>query len=151
MVRSVVAGQDPGRGLPVARLRTPTGQLRSLQNLVAGRPTILLFWDRRVFGSADDVADVVLAAQLLGGGSGQLLWITPELHSRSLQAFARAQDLPIPAYQDPGAELATALGEWGKRRFYVIDGAGMIRLRTYSLMEAVRHLEVLQLGSRDTA
>jgi hypothetical protein len=151
MVRRVVAGQEPPRGLPVARVRTPTGQFRSLRSLVAGRPTIVLFWDRRIFGSVDDVADVILAAQMLAGGPGQLLWITPEPDSRSLQGFTREEHLPIPAYQDPGAELASSLGEWGSRAFYVIDGAGTIRARTHSLMEAVRHLEVLQLGSRDTA
>ena len=151
MVRRVVASQELRRGLPTVQLRTSTGQPRSLQSLVAGRPTIVLFWDRRIFGSADDVADVVLAAHLLAGGPGQLLWVTPEPATRSLQAFARAENLPLPAYHDPGAELATALGEWGSRGFYVIDGTGMIRARTHSLMEAVRHLEVLQLGSRDTA
>ena len=57
----------------------------------------------------------------------------------------------MPVYHDPGSGLATSLGEWGSSGYFVIDRAGMIRARTNSLMEAVRHLEVLLLGSRDTA
>jgi peroxiredoxin len=151
MVRRLLAMQGSGRGLPAARLRTPTGLYRSVESLVAGRPAIVLFWDRRVFDSTEDVADAIQAARLLEGGPGQLLWITPEPDSESLRAFTRRTGLPMPAYHDPGAEFASALGMWGKRGFYVIDGAGMIRVRTHSLMEAVRHLEVLQVGSRNTA
>ena len=97
------------------------------------------------------IEEVIRARNLLAGGVGQLLWITPEPDSESLQAFTREAGLGVPVYHDPGAMLATSLGEWGSSGYYVIDRAGMIRARTNSLMEAVRHLEVLRLGSRDTA
>lgn len=147
----ILSDQDLHRALPSTELRTSTGQLRSLGSLVAGRPTVLLVWDRRVFGSEEDVSAVIQARNAIADGSGQLLWITPEPDSESLQAFKRSAGLNLPAYQDPGSELAAALGEWGSRGYFVIDRAGVIRARTHSLMEAVRHLEVLQMGSRDTA
>ena len=150
MVQRVLA-DDMLRGLPPANLRTSTGQLRTLESLLSGRPTILLLWDRRVFGSPDEVANVIRAGDLLSGGPGRLLWITSEPDSESLQSFARKSGLDLPAYHDQDSELATALGEWGVRDYFVIDGTGRIRTRTHSLMEAVRHLEVLRLGSRDTA
>ena len=151
MIQRVLAQQDTRRGLPSIQLLTSTGQSRSLESLVAGRPTVLVVWDRRVFGSPDDAAEVIQARNVLAGGAGQLLWVTSEPDSEALQVFARENGIGIPAYHDPGAELAMTLGEWGSRGYYVIDGAGMIRTRTNSLMEAVRHLEVLLLGSRDTA
>ncbi len=151
MIQRMRVGRDAGRGLPPGSLLTSTGQPRSLESLLSGRPTILLMWDRRVFGTPDDVAEVIRAGHLLAGSPGQLLWVTPEPDSESLQSFTRGAGLGLPAYQDPGSELATALGEWGLREYFVIDRAGMIRARTHSLMEAVRHLEVLRLGSRDTA
>ena len=150
MVQRVLA-DDMLRGLPPANLRTSTGQLRTLESLLSGRPTILLLWDRRVFGSPDEVANVIRAGDLLSGGPGRLLWITSEPDSESLQSFARKSGLDLHAYHDQDSELATALGEWGVRDYFVIDGTGRIRTRTHSLMEAVRHLEVLRLGSRDTA
>jgi hypothetical protein len=150
MVQRVLAQQDTRRGLPDIRLLTPTGTSRSVRNLVAGRPTVLMVWDRRLFGSPGDAAEVVRARDLLTGGGGQLLWVTPEPDSEALQVFTRENGIGIPAYHDPRSELATTLGEWG-RGYFVIDRAGNIRTRTDSLMEAVRHLEVLRLGSRDTA
>ncbi|MGB5301820.1 MAG: redoxin domain-containing protein, partial [Gemmatimonadota bacterium] len=146
-----VLADDMSRGLPPARLRTPSGQLRTLESLLYGRPTVLLIWDRRVFHSPDVVADVIRASDLLEGRLGQVLWITPEPDSESLQSFVRESGLDLPLYHDQGSELAIQLGEWGMRGYFVIDGAGRIRARTHSLMEAVRHLEVLRLGSRDTA
>ena len=110
-----------------------------------------MLWDRRAFGSEDVVAEVVRAKDLLAGGPGQILWITPEPDSESLRSFGRRHGLDLPAYHDPGSELATALGAWGLRGYFVIDRTGRIRTRTHSLMEAVRHLEVLEPGSRDTA
>jgi hypothetical protein len=151
MIRRVLAEQDPGRGLPPAQLLTSTGQPRTLETLLSARPTILLMWDRRVFGSPDEVAEVIRASDLVAGGPGQILWITPESDSESLQSFVRGSGLDLPPYHDQGSELATALGEWGMRGYFVIDGTGRIRALTHSLMEAVRHLEVLRLGSRDTA
>ena len=150
MVQRVLAQQDTRRGLPDLRLFTPTGSARSVSSLVAGRPTVLMVWDRRVFGSPGDAAEVVRARNVLAGGAAQLLWVTPEPDSEALQVFAREAGIGIQAYHDPGSELATTLGEWG-RGYFVIDRAGTIRIRTDSLMEAVRHLEVLLLGSRDTA
>jgi len=151
LVERVRMAQDLRRGLPSVRLRTSTGQTRSLESLVAGRPTVLLLWDRRVFGDPDDVTSVIRARNLLAGGPGQLLWVTAEPESEALQAFRRARGLILPAYHDPESELATELGEWGKRGYFVIDGTGTIRVRTHSLMEAVRHLEILQMGARGTA
>jgi hypothetical protein len=139
------------RGLPSGQLFTPAGQPRALERLVSGRPTILMLWDRRAFGSEDVVAEVVRATDLLAGGPGQILWITPEPDSESLRSFGRRYGLDLTAYHDPGSELATALGAWGLRGYFVIDRTGRIRTRTHSLMEAVRHLEVLEPGSRDTA
>ena len=139
------------RGLPPARLHTSTGQLRTLESLLSGRPTILLLWDRRVFSFPDEVANVIKAGDLLAGGPGQILWITPEPDSESLRSFLRSSGLDLSAYHDRDSELGMALGEWGVRAYFVIDGTGRIRTRTHSLMEAVRHLEVLLLGSRDTA
>jgi hypothetical protein len=150
MVQRVLANQFR-RGLPPSELRTSTGQPITLESLLAGRPAVLLVWDRRVFGSAEDTEEVVRARNLLAGGPGQLLWVTSELDSESLQVFIREAGLGLPAHHDPRSKLGTALGEWGSRGYYVIDRAGMIRARTDSLMEAVRHLEVLLLGSRDTA
>jgi hypothetical protein len=139
------------RGLPPGQLITPTGESRALETLLSGRPTILLLWDRRVLRSPDAVAEVVRADDLLAGGGGQMLWITPEPDSESLRSFIHKSGLELPAYHDPGSALATALDEWGSRAYIVIDGTGRIRTHTHSLMEAVRHLEVLELGSRDTA
>jgi hypothetical protein len=150
MVERTLANQGPRRGLPAAQLQTSTGQLRSLERLLAGQPTILMLWDRRVFSSPGEVADVNRAGHILGD-QGQLLWITPEPDSESLQSFNRTAGLTVPVFHDPRAAFATSLGEWGSRAYYVIDEAGMIRARTHSLMEAVRHLEVLRIGSRDTA
>jgi len=138
------------RGLPPGQLVTPAGQARALETLLSGRPTILLLWDRRTFGSEDAVAEVLRASDLLAGGPGQILWITPEPDSESLRSFVQTSGLRLPAYHDPGSELATALGAWALRGYFVIDGTGRIRARTHSLMEAVRHLEVLPPGSRDT-
>jgi hypothetical protein len=151
MRERVLANQDNLRGLPTADLYTSTGQARTLESLVAGRPTVLMFWDRRLLDPGGGIEEVIRARNLLAGGVGQLLWITPEPDSESLQAFTREAGLGVPVYHDPGAMLATSLGEWGSSGYYVIDRAGMIRARTNSLMEAVRHLEVLQLGSRDSA
>ena len=151
MIRRVLLDQDPGRGLPPVQLLTSTGQSHALESVLCGRPTVLLIWDRRVFGSPDVVAEVIRASDLLEDGPGQVLWITPEPDSESLQSFVRKSGLDLPLYHDQGSELAIQLGEWGMRGYFVIDGAGRIRARTHSLMEAVRHLEVLRLGSRDTA
>jgi len=148
MIRRLGAGRI-SRGLPSVPLFTSTGQSRSLASLVAGRPTILLVWDQRVFRGDGQVSEIIRASRLLAGGPGQLLWITPEPDSESLRSFARDAGLEFP-FHDPESELATTLGEWGMRGYFVIDRAGMIRVRVYSLMEAVRHLEVLELELRDT-
>jgi hypothetical protein len=150
MRQHLLAAQDQSRGLPAVDLLTSTGQSRSLESLVAGQPTILMVWDRRAFYSENDIADVIRAGQILDGGPGQLLWVTPELHGESLQSFMRQEGLEPPPYHDSGSELATRLGEWGTRGYFVIDRTGVIRTRTHSLMEAVRHLGVLQDGFRDT-
>ena len=151
MKRRVRLDHDPPRGLPPGQLFTSAGQPLALESVLSGRPTVLLMWDRRVFGSPDAVAEVIRANDLLVGGPGQILWVTPEPDSESLQSFVRRSGLDLSLYHDPGSELAIQLGEWGMRAYLVIDGAGKIRTRTHSLMEAVRHLEVFRLGSRDTA
>jgi hypothetical protein len=145
----LLAEQTIPRPLPEAELLTATGASRSLDELLARRHTVLVFWDRRVFES--DVEELIRACDLLSGGSGQLLWVTSEPSSRSLLAFKRASNLDLPSYHDLDSNLATALGEWRLRAYYVIDWAGSIRARVHSLMEAVRHVEVLELESRDTA
>ncbi|MDP2469834.1 MAG: zf-HC2 domain-containing protein [Candidatus Palauibacterales bacterium] len=151
MVERVLSDPYLPRGLPGVSLLTSTGQTRTLESLVADRPTILLLWDRRVFGSEEEVATVVGARRLLAGGPGQMLWVTPERDSESLRTFIRTDGLGLSAYHDPRAELANTLGEWGSRSYLVIDRAGTIRARTDILMEAVRYLEVLEIRSRNTA
>jgi hypothetical protein len=150
LAERLLAEQDIPRPLPEAELLTATGASRSLGELLARRPTVLVFWDRRIFGSNADVEAVKRAGDLLSDGSGQLLWVTSEPSSRSLLAFKRASNLDLLSYHDPESNLAIALGEWRLRAYYVIDRAGLIRARVHSLMEAVRHVEVLELESRDT-
>ena len=132
LVRRLLADQVR-RGVPAVQLLTSTGQTRPIESLLAGKRTILLLWDRRIFDSADDVSEVIRAERLLSGTSSQLLWVTPEADSESLQSFSRAAGLHLPAYHDPGSELAMQLGEWGARGYFV------------------RHLEALELRSRDVA
>jgi hypothetical protein len=151
LVRRVTAQQDMRRGLPDLDLVPAPGTRVSLESLAANRPTILALWDRRVHYASEDVNAVRRATSLLAGGPGQILWVTPEPPSESLEAFRRSARVTLPAYHDPGSELALTLGEWGSLEFFVIDRAGMIRARTESLMEAVRHVEVLIRGSHDTA
>ncbi len=149
LAERLLADQTIPRPLPDSQLLTATGASRSLDELLASRPTVLVFWDRRILES--DVEELKRAGDLLSGGSGQILWVTPEPGSQSLLAFKRASNLNLPSYYDPESNLATALGEWRLRAYYVIDRAGLIRARVHSLMEAVRHVEVLEMESRDTA
>jgi hypothetical protein len=151
MVRRVAAQQDMNRGLPDLNLVSSTGETVSVEDLAASRPTILALWDRRVRYASEDVQSVRRATSMLADGPGQILWVTPEPPSESLEAFRRSARLTLAAYYDPGSELALTLGEWGTLEFFVIDRAGVIRARTDSLMEAVRHVEILIRGSGDTA
>jgi hypothetical protein len=97
------------------------------------------------------IEQVRSAERVLADGSGQLLWITREPLAEPLLAFMRSQELSLPVYQDPLAKLADMLGEWRMDSYFVIDRAGTVRSRTDSLMEAVRQLEVLEMGLQQTA
>jgi hypothetical protein len=151
MVERVAAGMQMNRGLPDASLLAPNGERGDLADRVAGGPTILILWDRRLNRSPQLIEQVRSAERILGDGPGQLLWVTQEPLAEPLLAFKRSHDLALPVYQDPLATLANALGEWGMDSYFVIDRGGRIRSRAHSLMEAVRQLEVLEMGLRQTA
>jgi hypothetical protein len=151
MVERVTAEMQMNRGLPDAYLLAADGERRDLADRVGGRPTVLILWDRRLNRSPQLIEQVRSAERILGDGPGQLLWVTQEPLAEPFLAFKRGEELALPVYQDPLATLADALGEWGMDSYFVIDRAGRIRSRAYSLMEAVRQLEVLETGLRQTA
>ena len=151
MVARVLAHPLSYPKLPSVSLLGPTGRESSLRSLILGQPTVLMVWDRRLETSDEFVAEVKRATELVESTGGQLLWITCEPDSYALQSFLRETGLPLAPHFDARSELARNLGHWETHDFYAVDGSGIVRARADSLMEAVRHLEVLRSGSRDTA
>jgi hypothetical protein len=151
MNQKVAAYRYTGPRLPSVTLLGPTGGENSLQSLVSGHPTVLMIWDRRISASADEVAQVARATELLAEREAEFVWVTPEPDSKGLQTFLRVTQLGLAPYHDLRSALIKGLGEVESRSFYVIDRAGRVSARTHSLMEAVRHIEVLEIGSRGTA
>jgi hypothetical protein len=150
MVDALLAGLPAARRIPRATLVSETGAAITLRQLVENRATVLVFWDRRVQMTEAAVTELHTATRLLDGSAGQLIWVTSEPQSSGLQAFSRQWNLNVPRFQDPGSGLATTLGEWRARAYYVIDRGGDIRGRPPSLPEAVRLLRVLEQESRGT-
>lgn len=151
LIARVGREMEGNRSLPDLPLLEPGGGRLSASSLARGRPTVLLSWDRRIPSDSDPVTEVLRARDILSRGDGQLLWITEEPLSESLDAYRRGRGLLLPVYQDPGSELTQTLGAWrGSMTCFVIDRAGTIRARSYSLMEAVRQLEVIEMRLRHT-
>jgi peroxiredoxin len=149
MIDRVMANLPPvPRPVPDGELGRKDGSTVRLRDLIAGRPTLLILWDRRDGKSSSELRQV---EPLLMNGPARVVWVSPEPHGDALDAFVRSTRLSFPPYHDSGSQLAMKLGEWTSRAFFVIDGSGQIRTRTTDLMEAVRLLEVLSLDSRGVA
>jgi hypothetical protein len=103
------------------------GKPAGLQTLIAGRPTLVVFWSRGCGKALAITRDLArLGKRWLAEGYGVIV-VVNDRPSSELAAYLEQNHFSLPVYRDRQHEARRALGQWGTPEMFVLDGRGRLR------------------------
>jgi hypothetical protein len=125
-------------------LSNADGTSVDLTTLIAGRPTVVVFWSRGC-GKALAITSrlALLTQRWVAAGYGAVL-VVNDPPSSELSAYLDRHHLSLPVYRDVRHEARSALGQWGTPEMFVLDGRGRLRFAHTTLEQAGAQLESLR-------
>jgi hypothetical protein len=116
------------RPLPMSvTLTDADGKSTNLQELIAGRPTFVVFWSRGCGKALAITRDLARLGRRWSADGYGVIVIVNDRPSSELAAYLEQNHFSLPVYQDPQHEARRALGQWGTPEMFVLDGRGRLR------------------------
>ncbi len=110
------------------------GNPARLQELIAGRPTFVVFWSRGCGKALAITRDLERLGQRWSTKGYGVIVIVNDRPSSELAAYLEQNHFSLPIYRDPRHEARRALGQWGTPEMFVLDGRGRLRF-THTTLE----------------
>ena len=127
-----------------SRVRDTEGNRRSLFELLAGRPTVLVFWARGCGHSVQEIPELARLHQLLEPRGAQVLSIAiDDLPGPEMTEFIETNGITYPVYYDLEREASTEFSISGTPTHLVLDAEGRVRFEYSELAEIPLQLEAL--------
>ena len=122
---------------PPSRVRDAAGTRWSVAELVAGKPTVLVFWARSCGPCVAEIPEVARLRDRLEPEGIQVLSITvDDLPGPGMDDFIEARGVTYPVYYDLEREASNAFGVSAIPANFVLDADGSVRF-AYTEIEQV--------------
>jgi peroxiredoxin len=125
-------------------LLTSDGSPASLDQLLAERNTIVMFWSRGCIPSVDALDRL----QHLHATGVNVLAITDEGPTKSLVNWLQQRGIRLPVLHDPRHLASHSFGAVGTPGFFVVDATRRIRFEHSSEVELLRQLDAIRTEPR---
>jgi peroxiredoxin len=125
-------------------LLTSDGNPASLDQLLAERNTIVVFWSRGCIPSVDALDRL----QHLHAAGVNVLAITDEGPTKSLVNWLQQRGIRLPVLHDPRHLASHSFGAVGTPGFFVVDATRRIRFEHSSEVELLRQLDAIRTEPR---
>ncbi|MXX35828.1 MAG: TlpA family protein disulfide reductase [Gemmatimonadetes bacterium] len=123
---------------PPSRVRDAAGTRWSMAELVAARPTVLVFWARSCGPCIAEIPEVARLRNQLEPEGVQVLSITvDDLPGPGMDEFIEARGVTYPVYYDLEREASNAFGVSAIPANFVLDSEGNVRF-AYTEIEQVQ-------------
>jgi len=141
------------RSLPLAHLLDSSGARVTFGELVAGRPTVVLFWSRNCAPAVDELQGADAMSRQLAPIGVSVLSVVEEPSSLELTTWLREHSVSTPVYHDQRGEMGRAFNRWGTPSYYLVDAGGRLQHGPYvSADDVIRHAVAMRwaesLGGR---
>ena len=115
------------RSLPLAHLLDSSGARVTFGELVAGRPTVVLFWSRNCAPAVDELQGADAMSRQLAPIGVSVLSVVEEPSSLELTTWLREHSVSTPVYHDQRGEMGRAFNRWGTPSYYLVDAGGRLQ------------------------
>lgn len=123
------AGSNPlirkGSKAPDFTVRTPEGQPVSLADL-KGSVVFLDFWRTNCVPCAEEMPDMETVTRVFKGRKFHMMPVSLDVDTSEVSRFYREHNLTMPAYLDPGLNVASRYDILGTPETFIIDGDGTV-------------------------
>ncbi len=134
------------RSLPPVRVADREGERPSLEQIVGGRPTVVVFWARRCGPCVAEIPEVARLAALLEPKGVRVVSIsTDDPPGPEMDAWLRQRRVTYPVYYDLDGQAGDIFGVKTVPAVFVLDGAGAVRFDSTHIAAVPRQLEALGL------
>ncbi|MCY4574696.1 MAG: TlpA disulfide reductase family protein [Gemmatimonadetes bacterium] len=128
-----------------SRVRDATGTRWSVAELVAGKPTVLVFWARSCGPCVAEIPEVARLRDRLEPEGIQVLSITvDDLPGPGMDDFIEARGVTYPVYYDLEREASNAFGVSAIPAHFVLDAGGSVRFAYTEIEQVPIQLAVLR-------
>jgi hypothetical protein len=104
------------------------GKWHALDDLTAGRVTVVAFWYRYCEPSLVQLPALARIAALLQSHGIEVITIPTESPTPDLNRFLASEGAELPVYFDTGREAALAMRQYGTPHYFLLESSGTIRL-----------------------
>ena len=134
------------RSLPPVRVADAEGERLALEQIVGGKPAVVVFWARWCGPCIAEIPEVARLAQALEPRGVRLVSVsTDDVPGAEMDAWLRDRRVTYPVYYDLDGEAWSAFGAEYISAVFVLDANGLVRFE-HSHVEGVwRQLEALGL------
>lgn len=143
MRTETLAGLTPRELRGPVRLVEVEGKAHGLSDLIAGLPSVIVFWSRYGAPALEALPEVQQLAQRLERQGVRVVTIVDEVPSADLRSFLREKGLTVPVYLDTRGDGSRAFDQWGTPSYFVLDDSAWVRFEYTSLGAIERQVAVL--------
>ena len=134
------------RSLPPVSLSDGAGERLSLEQIVGGKPTVVVFWARWCGPCVAEIPEVARLATLVEPHGVRVVSIsTDDPPGPGMEAWLAQRRVTYPVYYDLDGEAADAFGVEPIPAVFVLDGDGAVRFDSTHIAAVPRQLEALGL------
>lgn len=125
------------------RLLDDGGSEVRLDDLRAGRPTVVAFWSRHCGPALQQLPAVVALERKLAARGAALIVITEEQRADELTRLLAERAPGLEVYHDQWRDATLAFQSWGTPQYFVLDADGRLRYEYSAVEDVLRQVSAL--------
>ena len=134
------------RPLPPVRVADAEGERFALEQIVGGKPAVVVFWARWCGPCIEEIPEVARLARSLEPQGVRLVSVyTEDMPGPEMDAWLLEHRVTYPVYYDLDGDAGDAFGVDYIPAVFVLDGDGLVRFEDSSIEGVWRQLEALGL------
>ena len=134
------------RPLPPARVADAEGERLAFEQIVGGKPAVVVFWARWCGPCIEEIPEVARLARSLEPQGVLLVSVyTEDMPGPEMDAWLLEHRVTYPVYYDLDGDAGDAFGVDGIPAVSVLDGDGLVRFEDSNIEGVWRQLEALGL------
>jgi peroxiredoxin len=133
------------------RLLDRAGAEIELDDLRAGRPTVVAFWSRHCGPALEQLPAMAKLRQQLDARGAALIVITEEQRADELTQLLAERAPGLEVYHDHWRDGTLAFQSWGTPQYFVLDASGRLRFEYSDLDAVLRQVDAVTTTPRAAA